>query len=72
MLGVGRDGPLGPSRAVAAAAGAATTEGGGGVLPAPITERDAWIALACAHGIGPVSFERLVERIGGARGVHEP
>ena len=68
MLGVGRDGPLGPSRAVALASG---SEVAGGGTVAPMTERDAWIALACAPGIGPVSFARLVQHFGDARAVLE-
>jgi len=73
MLGVGRDGPLGPSRVVvtsveagADATGGTRAGGGGG-----IAEADAWVALACTPGVGPVTFERLIDRLGGARAVLE-
>lgn len=67
MLGVGRDGPLGPARAVTLAAGPAEAPGGG--APSFVSEADAWVALACTPGVGPVSFERLVARLGSARAV---
>ncbi len=56
MLGVGRHGPLG--RDVGEAAGG----------PSP-DESDAWVVLAGARGVGPVSFERLLASFGTARAV---
>jgi DNA processing protein len=55
MLGIGRAGPLG-------------AEVDDVPSPAPalgrLSERDAWVLLACATGVGPVSFARLVGRFG--------
>jgi DNA processing protein len=67
MLGIGRHGPrgdLGAERGDAAPPGPRATE------PA-VRERDAWVVLAGASGVGPVSFERLVRAFGSARAVLE-
>lgn len=60
MLGVGRWGPLGRD--------ASPWAGGGGVAlqHEGIDEHDAWVVLAGARGVGPVSFERLVGTFGSA------
>jgi DNA processing protein len=57
MLGVGRSGACGRSEAGAA----------GGNLEA--LERNAWVVLDGVHGVGPVSFARLIGAFGDARGV---
>jgi DNA processing protein len=62
MLGVGRFGPLGRD----------VDPGGGGWPGATaqgMDERDAWVVLAGAHGIGPVTFARLLQTFGSAAGV---
>jgi DNA processing protein len=68
MLGIGRHGPLGPVHAIGEAvdgdAGASRPTG-----DLPIGERDAWVLLACATGVGPVSFARLLGRYGTAHAV---
>ncbi len=72
MLGIGRGGPLGDAdpaggAAPATAAGDAATVGDAtDAAPATIddVERDAWVVLAGVHGVGPVSFERLVGTFG--------
>jgi len=56
MLGVGPHGPLG--RDVGETAGGP-----------PPDERDAWVVLAGARGVGPVSFARLLSSFGTARAV---
>jgi DNA processing protein len=58
MIGIGRNGPLG------VADGARR-----GVADA--RERDAWVILCGAHGVGPVSFERLLRSFGSAQAVLE-
>ena len=64
MLGVGRHGPLGPVHALDAAVD------GGGAAPVAsrlaLSEREAWVVLACATGVGPISFARLLDRFGTA------
>jgi len=59
MLGVGRGGPLG------------RTEGAeiGGARDPDDEERDAWIVLNGATGVGPVSFGRLLGAFGSAAAV---
>ena len=63
MLGVGRRGPLGRE--------AGAWGGGGGGLPGPgaLDEHDAWVVLAGARGVGPVSFGRLLATFGSAAAV---
>jgi DNA processing protein len=58
MLGVGRRGPLGRD-----------VEPVGGSQAPRLDERDAWVVLAAARGVGPVTFERLLARYGSARAV---
>jgi DNA processing protein len=58
MIGIGRDGPLGVDRT------------GDGNRP-DAAERDAWVVLAGVHGVGPVSFERLLRSFGSALAVLE-
>jgi DNA processing protein len=62
MLGVGRRGPLGRD---------AEAPGGGPGRPRPsaINERDAWVVLAGARGVGPVTFARLLQAYGSAGAV---
>lgn len=62
MLGVGRDGPLG---------GDVEPRGHGARRgeSVPSDERDAWVVLAGARGVGPVTFERLLVAFGSARAV---
>ncbi len=62
MLGVGRRGPLGRD---------AGPEAGGGASAAPqaLEEHAAWVVLAGARGVGPVTFERLLATFGSAVGV---
>ncbi len=62
MLGVGRWGPLGRD-AEPTGGGARPPRAGG------LSERDAWVVLAGAHGVGPVTFERLLASYGTARAV---
>ena len=64
MLGVGREGPLGPSLVLATDVETAVEPRSGG--DGGVAERDAWVALACTPGVGPLTFERLVDRLGGA------
>ncbi len=62
MLGVGRWGPLGRD--------ADGVVGGAGRGPAlDLDERDAWVVLAGARGVGPVTFERLLGSYGSALAV---
>ncbi len=62
MLGVGRRGPLGRD---------AGPDVGGGASGGPpgLDEHDAWVVLAGARGVGPVSFERLLRTFGTAAAV---
>lgn len=81
MLGVGRGGPLGRGESVEAGRTAGdpsprtgtTSAGrrvqGAGAGPTTPAERDAWVLLAGVHGVGPVSFERLVRAHGSAQAV---
>ncbi len=62
MLGIGRLGPLGRD-------GDAVTGGSAPARPPAVDERDAWVVLAGAHGVGPVTFARLVAAYGSARAV---
>jgi len=57
MLGIGRRGPLGRD-AESAVCGAAPRAVCG------IDEREAWVVLAGARGVGPVTFQRLVATLG--------
>ena len=65
MLGIGRWGPLGRDDPVEVGGPAA---GWPAEDPAVLTaaERDAWVVLAGVHGVGPVSFERLLRTYGSA------
>ena len=64
MLGIGRAGPLGRDQ---------LPDGGGGPgrdrWSPGSDERDAWVVVAGVHGVGPVSFGRLVATFGSAVGV---
>jgi DNA processing protein len=57
MLGIGRAGPLG-------VAGPDRVEHAPSRTLSGLSERDAWVLLACAIGVGPVSFARLIGRFG--------
>jgi DNA processing protein len=62
MLGVGRQGPLGRE----------VDSGGGGADSATVdglSEHDAWVVLAGACGVGPVTFQRLLATYGTAQAV---
>lgn len=68
MLGVGPGGPLGqpgPEGVV----GRAVDIAGGSSSAWPGTERDAWVVLASAAGVGPVTFGRLLTTYGSASAV---
>jgi len=69
MLGVGRRGPLG--RDVDTPAGGPWRRSGDAQVPASpaASERDAWVVLAGANGVGPVTFGRLVAAYGSAGAV---
>jgi DNA processing protein len=62
MIGVGRLGPLGRDTD---SSGGGTARRLAGVLP----ERDAWVVLAGARGVGPVTFGRLIASYGTAEAV---
>ncbi len=62
MLGIGRGGPLGDM--APGVSGPAAEHPGIGGARIDGTERDAWVVLAGVHGVGPVSFERLVGAFG--------
>ena len=76
MLGIGRHGPVGRAEPVAGGGGTprqvdAGARPAGGSLASSgagpdAAERDAWVILAGAHGVGPVSFERLLRAHGSA------
>lgn len=70
MLGIGRSGPLGLADPAYRAGGASEEPGPGwsGEDPGGLScaERDAWVVLAGVHGVGPVSFERLLRTYGSA------
>ncbi len=57
MLGVGRRGPLGRD---------AEPAGGGRPPQDRLDEREAWVVLAGARGVGPVTFQRLLASYGSA------
>jgi DNA processing protein len=62
MLGVGRRGPIGRD----------ADQGSGGTARTPVdglAERDAWVVLAGARGVGPVTFGRLLAAYGTAGAV---
>lgn len=63
MLGVGRWGPLGRDLDLSWGGAQAPVAGDG------LTERDAWVVLAGATGVGPVTFARLLGAFGSARAV---
>jgi DNA processing protein len=84
MLGIGRRGPLGRNDDDVAGGGArAATPAEDGDGPGPQhrdrlsggpgsltpAERDAWVVLASAEGVGPVSFARLLRAFGSAETV---
>jgi len=62
MLGVGRSGPLGRDAEMTAGGSTRTAPGG-------LEERDAWVVLAGAQGVGPVTFARLLGTYGSAAAV---
>ena len=62
MIGVGRWGPLGRDADLASGGTSRTPVDG-------IVERDAWVVLAGARGVGPVTFERLLASYGTAGAV---
>jgi len=68
MLGIGRGGPLGDALPADDALTASRSPAFSGTAAAPAAieaaERDAWVVLAGVHGVGPVSFERLVGSFG--------
>ena len=66
MLGIGRRGPVGRAEADVPGGGWGSMAPDGGPDAA---ERDAWVVLAGAHGVGPVSFERLLRAYGSAGAV---
>ncbi len=68
MLGIGRAGPLGRAEPADATHVTGSVESRPtGVLPD--VERDAWVVLAGVHGVGPVTFERLLAVYGSASAV---
>ena len=70
MLGVGRSGACGrsePPPAGAMVTGTPAQVAAGGDLDA--RERDAWVVLDGVHGVGPVSFARLIGAFGDAQAV---
>ena len=79
MLGVGREGPVGPARRVRAHA-AAEWPGrvGGGSRPpgspptgSRLADRDALAVIVSAEGVGPITLERLLAAFGGPNEVLE-
>lgn len=62
MIGVGRRGPIGRDADTASGGTARTPVDG-------LAERDAWVVLAGARGVGPVSFGRLLAAYGTAGAV---
>ena len=62
MLGVGRRGPLGRE-------GESAGGGPGQARPGHLAERDAWVVLSGAHGVGPATFGRLLASYGSASAV---
>lgn len=79
MLGVGREGPVGPARRVRTPA-AAEWPGrvGGGSRPpgsppagSPLADRDALAVIVSAEGVGPITLERLLAVFGGPNEVLE-
>jgi DNA processing protein len=79
MLGVGRRGPLGRDEPDGAGAphqapGVGVAGPASPIAPHPAArvderERDAWVILGGAEGVGPVTFGRLVAAYGSAAGV---
>ncbi|MEW6223789.1 MAG: DNA-processing protein DprA [Chloroflexota bacterium] len=76
MLGIGRRGPVGRAEPDLPGGPASMTiearpalHAAGAPSGPDAAERDAWVVLAGAHGVGPVSFERLVRAYGSAGAV---
>jgi DNA processing protein len=72
MLGVGRHGPIGRDDPPPVGGGgerAAPTERTGAVPAPDEAEREAWVVLGSVHGIGPVSFARLLAAFGSASAI---
>jgi DNA processing protein len=80
MLGVGRAGPTGRQQRLQPRARSDTVDTpaerpagrpsrAGRRRPPTISERDAWVVLNGAEGVGPVSFARLVSAFGDVRAV---
>ena len=67
MLGIGRGGPLGDPPPAGSGPAPAQTGGVGAGIDS--MERDAWVVLGNVHGVGPVSFERLVGAYGSVAAV---
>lgn len=65
MLGIGRGGPTGGD----SPRGIAGSRDAGSGPDDPDPERDAWVVLAGATGVGPVSFGRLIAAFGSASAV---
>src|SRR5690349_11793445 len=74
MLGVGRGGPRGPAWEDVGGPGSASSGVSGDVGREPgaaagmvdDAERDAWVVLNEATGVGPATFERLISAFGSA------
>jgi len=80
VLGVGREGPVGPARRVRAHAAAEWPGrvGGGGSRPpgspptgSRLADRDALAVIVSAEGVGPITLERLLAVFGGPNEVLE-
>jgi DNA processing protein len=70
VLGVGREGPIGPPRSADGHHGAAE-QPTSLASSATLDDRDALAVLASADGLGPVTLERLLAVLGGPQGVLE-
>ena len=76
MIGIGREGPLGPARDAVPGSGTAVTRRARAHSPGPaaseplprplLAERDALAVLASVNGVGPLTLARLVAGAGSA------